>query len=105
MTLSEFQLRCLDTAIYPTDHGVAYCSLGLAGEAGEVANKAKKRIRDGYDKGHEDAIASELGDVLWYAAALAWELKYDLDYIAETMLTKLADRKARGVIGGSGDKR
>lgn len=52
-----------------------------------------------------DSIAAELGDVLWYTAALATEFGLDLREIAEANLAKLEDRQRRGVIGGSGDNR
>ena len=86
-----------------------YLSLGIASEAGEVAGKMKKWIRDGDSKMTREewvqAMSSEIGDVLWYAARLADELGLSLSQIAEDNMDKLLDRKARGVIGGSGDNR
>jgi NTP pyrophosphatase (non-canonical NTP hydrolase) len=82
--------------------------LGLAGEAGEVANKVKKLIRDGPDKRPEtwrEDIASEIGDVLWYCAALATDLNLTLGMIAGQNEAKLSARKTAGTIGGSGDTR
>ena len=107
MNLSEYQALARSSAIYPRQCAVEYCTLGLASEAGEVAGKVKKVLRDhqGDFPGHQWQIASELGDVLWYVAQLATELGLGLDEIAELNLAKLADRKERGVIGGSGDKR
>jgi NTP pyrophosphatase (non-canonical NTP hydrolase) len=91
------------TAIYPKAQSIIYPALGLAGEAGEVAEKIKKWIRDGnLDR---DAIAKELGDVLWYIAAMATDLDLDLDRIADMNIQKLADREMRGKIRGSGDDR
>jgi len=86
----------------------AYPALGLAGEAGEVCEQIKKAMRD--DGGEitperHKALRKELGDVLWYLAALAFELDLDLSDIAQANLDKLADRKARGVLQGSGDER
>jgi NTP pyrophosphatase (non-canonical NTP hydrolase) len=78
------------------------------GEAGEVADKLKKVIRDndGVLTGPvRDAVAKELGDVLWYLAVLANELDYDLNTIAEDNLLKLLSRQERGVLSGSGDNR
>jgi NTP pyrophosphatase (non-canonical NTP hydrolase) len=91
------------TAIYPKAQSIIYPALGLAGEAGEVAEKVKKWIRDGnLDR---DAIAKELGDVMWYIAAMATDLDLDLDRIADMNIQKLADREMRGKIRGSGDDR
>ena len=70
-------------------------------EAGEVAGKVKKKIRDGT----ESNIASEIGDVLWYCAMLASELNVNLGKIMEDNLYKLNDRKTRGTLQGSGDSR
>lgn len=98
-----FQERCLETAIYPKQQGLAYTALGLASEAGEYAGKIKKGIRDGtFD---DKAAAAELGDVLWYVATAAHELGYELDEIAHGVVKKLRDRAARNVIKGSGDNR
>lgn len=108
MNLNEYQNEAMKTAIFPIDQGVEYTSLGLVSEAGEVAGKVKKVIRD--NDGHTDgvireAIADEVGDCLWYVAALARELGFSLESIAAHNLNKLADRKDRGVLGGSGDNR
>lgn len=108
-----YQRNAGETAIYPESgtgsfNAVAYVTLGLANEAGEVAGKLKKVWRD--NQGHltlekKAQIADELGDVLWYLAAVARELGYDLSDIAKHNLDKLFDRAERGVIGGSGDTR
>ncbi len=110
LTLDDYQFRTSHTAKYPgrgSVEGIYYTALGL-GEAGEVQGKIKKIMRD--DGGivteeKRQQIASELGDVLWYVAALAKELSFSLGDIAQANLDKLADRKERGVIGGSGDNR
>lgn len=102
MELSEYQNRAAATAIFPKEVGLIYCTLGLVGEAGEVANKIKKVYRDNADP---HAAAAELGDVLWYLAALATELGLNLDNIADSNLTKLELRKARGTLQGNGDHR
>lgn len=109
MELSDFQRRSRATAVYP-DAGanLAYPTLGLCGEAGEVAEKVKKAMRD--DAGvltpeRRDALAAELGDVLWYVAQVATEAGLDLGAVADANLAKLASRAERGVLGGSGDAR
>jgi NTP pyrophosphatase (non-canonical NTP hydrolase) len=81
----------------------SYQDMALAAEAGEVANKVKKILRDG--KFDREAIADEVGDCLWYIAALCRDLNVDMTELARNNLRKLHDRKARGVISGSGDKR
>ena len=82
--------------------------MGLAGDAGEVANKVKKIIRDGPESMPEDwreQLASEIGDVLWYCAALATDLNLTLGMIAGQNEAKLSRRKEQGTLSGSGDKR
>ena len=106
--LSEYQRLSRRTAEYPSDAWLAYPALGLAGEAGEVAEHAKKAIRD--DGGtvsdeRKEAMSKELGDVLWYVAQLATELDLNLDEIAAQNLEKLLSRQQRGVLSGSGDDR
>ena len=108
MELDEYQRRSRRTAQYPREASLAYPALGLAGEAGEVAEHAKKAIRD--DRGEvsderREAMAKELGDVLWYVAQLASELGLELGQIAEANLEKLLSRQRRGVLSGSGDER
>jgi len=102
MYLSQYQAQAKETAIYPKDKALEYLALGLVGEAGEVANKIKKVIRDGTSPNN---VRDELGDVLWYLAMLSTEIGYSLDTIADKNLWKLANRKERNVLGGSGDNR
>ena len=84
-------------------------TLGLPGEAGEIANKVKKFIRDGAPQDEYEArriqIAYEIGDVMWYCAVLAEELDMDLGHIMEKNLEKLADRKSVAPCQGPGDNR
>ena len=105
---NAYQRSSARTAIYPEEHRILYPALGLAGEAGEVANKVKKLIRDGPDGRPDDwreQISSEIGDVLWYCAALATDLNLTLGMIAAQNEKKLMARKDAGTIGGSGDTR
>jgi len=109
MDFHDYQQRSRETARYPqAGENLLYPTLGLCGEAGEVADKVKKVMRDHggqIDDSRREDLAFELGDVLWYVAQLATELGLDLDAIAAANLTKLASRAARNVIGGSGDRR
>ena len=108
MDFNKYQETAVETAIYPDTHRILYPALGMAGEAGEVANKVKKIIRDGTDNLPEDwkdQLASEIGDVLWYCAALANDLGMPLALIAAQNRDKLLERKQKGTISGSGDKR
>ena len=109
MDFQLYQERCRATARYPgAGANPIYPTLGLCGEAGEVADKVKKVLRDRQGNFSPEVIADlqlELGDVLWYVAQLATELGLELEQIAQTNLDKLASRAARNVIGGSGDRR
>lgn len=109
LTFNAYQEFALSTAIYP-DQGsnIVYPALGLVGEAGEVAEKVKKVIRDKGGVVTDDVrggIALELSDVCWYMAVLADELGYTLSEIFEMNKAKLSSRKERGVLSGSGDNR
>ncbi len=109
LTFSEYQSRSAATAVYPgIGKNLAYPTLGLAGESGEVAEKVKKVIRDQGGEVTDEtrkALRKELGDVLWYVAALCRELEIDLGDVARENLEKLLSRKERGVLHGSGDER
>lgn len=109
MTFKEYQEESKKTAEYPNrGNNFVYPVLGLAGEAGEVAEKFKKIIRDDNGKLSPEKIAEvekELGDVLWYISQIATEIKIDLESIAKNNLEKLASRQKRGLIKGSGDNR
>ena len=113
MDFNEYQKSARVTATYPfLGTNMAYPALGLVGEAGEAADKVKKIWRN---QGVVDAtlytpeqrleLAKELGDVLWYIAALASEMGYELELIAQMNIAKLLDRQARGVIKSEGDNR
>jgi NTP pyrophosphatase (non-canonical NTP hydrolase) len=113
MDFDEYQEKARKTAIYPEGSRVTYPALGLAGEAGEVCELIKKSIRDGAAgpdgrrtiKIDETKVALELGDVLWYVAALAGDLGLSLGDIATMNLAKLGSRAERGVLTGSGSDR
>lgn len=113
MEFDDYQRRVLKTAMYPdVGRNLVYPAMGLAGEAGEACDKIKKMWRN---KGVMDAskltiqerveIVKELGDVLWYIAAVAKELDTDLSTVAVENIRKLEDRHARGVTKGEGDNR
>jgi NTP pyrophosphatase (non-canonical NTP hydrolase) len=106
--LSKYQQLSRRTAEYPREAWLAYPALGLAGEAGEVAEHAKKAIRDDGGSISEErraAMSKELGDVLWYVAQLASELELELEDVARENLEKLSSRQRRGMLSGSGDDR
>lgn len=108
MEMNTYQNEALRTAVYPTESAIEYTALGLVSEAGEVAGKVKKMIRDNGGVLTEDirkALMDEYSDVLWYVSEGARALGYSLDAVAAHNLNKLADRQKRGVIGGSGDAR
>lgn len=108
MTLNDYQKAAMTTAVFPTHDQmpIIYPALGLAGETGEVVDKIKKVIRQGeFTLGANLAIAKELGDVLWYLAALSKQLGYTLEEVAEMNLQKLKDRADRGVLKSEGDNR
>jgi len=87
-----------------TERLPVYPALALGGEAGEFSEKVKKAWRDGTPLNTEEA-AKELGDVLWYVDAAAKDMGYTLQQIAQMNLDKIQSRRARGVLGGSGDNR
>jgi NTP pyrophosphatase (non-canonical NTP hydrolase) len=110
MTFDEYQKRALTTVISSSDafKDSLHWVLGINGEAGEIAEKVKKIIRDKDGKMTEvdkQELSKEIGDVLWYLAVFAYDLGFQLDGIAEQNLAKLQSRKARGVLGGAGDNR
>jgi len=102
----HYQKWTKTTAIYKQE--IIYPALELAGEAGEVCNQVKKiwRDDDGIVSPHRRIdLEKELGDCLWALARLVDDLGLDFNKVAENNVAKLEDRKARNVIGGSGDKR
>jgi len=110
MTLDEYQKKALTTVISSDNEfrDLLHWVLGINGEAGEIAEKVKKIIRDKDGKVSEkdkEEMAKEVGDVLWYLAVFAHHLGVPFEKIARQNLDKLQSRKARGVLGGTGDNR
>jgi len=104
--LNNYQMQARKFAIYPERMKIVYPALGLAGEAGEVADKIKKVYRDDRDDAQFlGEIAKEIGDVMWYCAILAEDLGFSLQQVAEMNIYKLQQRKALGTIIGDGDNR
>lgn len=110
MTFDEYQQQALTTVLSTDDEfkDLLHWILGVNGEAGEIAEKIKKIIRDKHGElSVEDKaeLAKEIGDVLWYLAVLAHQLGVSFDKIATQNIEKLQSRQQRGVLGGSGDNR
>lgn len=122
MTLNDYQQQAMTTCL-PESENFAYMMLNLVGEVGEIAGKISKYIRKGqanfegndlrlYSQGDDNAawdresdLRKEAGDVLWQLAGLCTVMGWDLEDIARQNLSKLADRKRRGVIASEGDNR
>lgn len=108
LTFMDYEESAAKTAIYPHSESITYPILGINGEAGEIAEKWKKVLRDqngGLNFTDSKELRKEIGDVLWYLAALAHDLGYTLEQCAQENLVKLKDREQRGVLSGSGDNR
>ena len=116
MTFEDYAMQSMDKCFYPD--AVIYPAFGLLSEAGEIADKLKKHFRDGEidTVACEDGVAElpaqlrmdlahEIGDVLFYCCALASDIGYDLEEIAQLNIEKLESRQLRGKLSGSGDYR
>lgn len=108
LSLDQYQLHASSTAIYKDTcktfkERISYVGLGLSGEAGEIANKTKKLLRD--KELDKEALIAELGDVLWYLAMTCNELDTTLNEVANINLYKLKQRKQKGTLKGKGDNR
>lgn len=108
MNMDDYQEQSGKTAIFPKDKALLYLVLGLCSEAGELAGKLKKIIRD--DNGEITPekvweLADENADCLWYQTQINTELGLKSSEVAQRNLNKLNSRLARGVLGGSGDNR
>jgi len=108
LSFTEYQNMSADTRIYPSEVKITYPALGLSGEAGEVAEQVKKALRDDggqFTPERREALKKEMGDVLWYLAALCDDLGIDLGEVAQMNIDKLQSRKERNVLSGSGNDR
>lgn len=109
MNFNSYQHKALRSAVYPNrGKNIVYPVLGMNGEAGEVAEKVKKILRDKdgiWTKEDQEEIKKEIGDVLWYCAAAAKEFDLNLQDVAEANIDKLEDRLKRNKIHGNGDNR
>ena len=108
MDFNNYQFRASQTAVYPQEKALEYLSLGLVSEAGEVAGKVKKLIRDNDSQMTEEnreQLILEIGDVLWYVAQLCTTLKENMGAVAQKNADKLSARKSNNTIHGSGDNR
>ena len=109
MDFKTYQKKARETAQYPNlGSNNIYPTLGLVGEAGEVAEKVKKVIRDKkgiFDDESKKGIKKELGDVLWYLSNLCDEFNFSFEEVAKQNLEKLKLRASKGKISGSGDYR
>jgi NTP pyrophosphatase (non-canonical NTP hydrolase) len=104
MDVKLYQTIIEKTAVFPLEIGLAYCALGLNGEAGEVAEKVKKFYRDGTEI-DKKALVKELGDVLWYLTAISNLIGVGLEEVMEVNYEKLLKRRATDTLHGSGDNR
>lgn len=109
LEFGAYQEWARTTAIYPNvGNNIDYPTLGLCSEIGEVAGKVKKIHRDSggvITPEIANAVGKELGDVIWYIAAICWELGLDMSAVAKENMDKLNSRLDRGTLGGSGDNR
>lgn len=106
MNFYEYQSKVLKTGVYPKIYSISYPALGLAEETGEVCGKISKMMRDNISLvDQKDSLQKEMGDVLWYLAALAHDCGLSLQAIAETNIEKLKARQQAGTLHGEGDNR
>lgn len=112
MNFQEYQKLAMVTDLtnkLPDDCSpMAYFGLKLSGEASEVSELIGKAFRDDrgiFWKDRKEAIEEELGDVLWYIAAICKHLKLDMDKVAINNLEKLASRLLKGKLKGGGNDR
>jgi len=107
-TMEDYHMEAMKNKVYGYGDKIVYPTLGVGNEAGELQGKVKKVLRDNngvYTPEAIEGIIAELGDVLWYVAAVADDLDFSLNEVADYNIKKLQDRRNRGVIKGSGDNR
>lgn len=104
MNLREYQEMAARLAL-PSALNDQYLSLGLVGEAGEVASLFAKAVRDSGGLVNQDNLKKELGDVLWFVAVLAEHYSMDMQDVAVGNINKLRSRQQRNTLQGSGDDR
>ena len=102
MTLDEYQYEAMSFRLPSATH--EYAVLGLSGEVGELHSALAKSVRDNTPISTE-ALKKELGDILWFVAALSNDFGFSFSDVAATNLAKLESRQIRGVLMGSGDIR
>lgn len=103
MNFNEYQELAMSTRLETADE--AYALFGLVGEVGELYGYIAKVIRDGEKDDHQAYVKKEMGDILWFLAAIAYDHGLRLDEIAQANVEKLQSRKQRGTLQGSGDER
>lgn len=101
--LNEYQVEAMSFRLESATP--EYAMLGLSGEVGELHSLISKAYRDGRKMDHDLNVKKELGDILWFVAAIAMDHGYTLEEIAEKNLSKLSARKSNGTLQGSGDTR
>ena len=102
-TLNEYQSEAQSVRLESA--GPMYALFGLPGEVGEVCSLVAKAIRDGRKFTYDSDMRKELGDVLWFVAAIAADHGFTLEEVAQSNINKLMSRKERGTLQGSGDNR
>jgi NTP pyrophosphatase (non-canonical NTP hydrolase) len=109
MDMNDYQQAALRTAApKEKNNELFHLLLGLVGETGEIAEKAKKIVRDkdsDFSQWDIEDLKKELGDTLWYLAVIADHFDVPLEDVAQLNIAKLADRQKRAMLGGSGDNR
>lgn len=108
MDFNQYQEEAKKTAIYPASEKVFYPLFGLAGEVGELCNKAQKIIRDDGKVISEEKrkdLLKECGDAGWFLSAVISDLGGSFEEVMKANIEKLKSRQERGTLGGSGDNR
>lgn len=103
MGLNEYQDFVKAIRLPTADY--TYVALGLSGEVGELLGAIAKWRRDGEPMGVEDYVRKELGDILWFLAALSSDYGIQFGEVLATNVAKLESRRDRGTLQGSGDNR